>query len=340
MMTVLEWPGSGAEWDAIVDGLPDATVMHLWGWKAIVQNAYGHRTWYLAAYEGDEPRGVLPLTLVQSPLLGRALVSMPFMDYGGVAAGSHDKAALALVEAALEIARGERATLVLRHFGPRELPLPCSTEKVTMLLELGPTKEAQWKRLPSERRNRIRKGTRSGLSAAVVGAEGLADFYAVFSANMRDLGSPVHSRSFFRQVLAQLADRCRIVLVQERDRAVGAGLMLLYRGMISIPWVSSLRESFEKCPNQVLYWEAMRWGIANGYRVLDLGRSSRDSGTFEAKRQWGATPVQLYWHYYPETAVPPGEEVKRLAWGVRLWQRLPLGVSNTIGPWFRRGIPN
>lgn len=355
MIRVVEWVDGGV-WDAFVQRAPDATIMHLYGWKGVVERAYGHRTFYLAALEGDELRGVLPLTLVRSRLLGSSLVSMPFMDYGGVCAGGHDKAETALVEAAEEIAAAQGAVLTLRYLRQPELQLPYSLEKVTLFLELGTSEEALWRRLPPERRNRIRKGQKQGLTISFHGAEGLHDFYTVFATNMRDLGSPVHSLSFFREVMAQLGDRARIILVRYQNQAIGAGLMLLYNGMISIPWVSSLRRFFDKCPYQVLYWEAMRFGIAHGYQVLDFGRSSRDSGTFEAKRQWGAEPVQLYWHYYPDGAdsrvpstlwrrllnISHGWPVRggRLAWAASFWKHLPVGVTNTVGPWLRRGIPN
>jgi serine/alanine adding enzyme len=84
----------------------------------------------------------------------------------------------------------------------------------------------------------------------------------------------------------------------------------------------------------------MRWGISNGYRIFDFGRSSKGTGTYEAKRQWGADVVQLYWHYHPESAGPPTEAIKRLAWAPRLWQRLPVPVANALGPRIRRAIPN
>jgi hypothetical protein len=115
--------------------------------------------------------------------------------------------------------------------------------------------------------------------------------------------------------------------------------MLMFSGTISIPWVGSLRDCFYKCPNQVLYWEAMRFGIREGHRVLDFGRSSR-SGTYEAKRQWGPERAQLYWYYHPERRGALGADPVRLAWAARAWQILPLTVANLLGPIVRRTLPN
>lgn len=341
MIAVSEWRGSPVDWDGFVGDAADGTVMHRSAWSRILREAYGIKTFSLAAHEGDALRGVLPLAHVRGLVGGGSLVSMPFMDYGGACSNGHDKAAHALVEAALEISGRLGVPLVLRQVQESELELPCSKEKVTMLIDLGTSDSALWARLPSERRNRVKKGQRCGLTTSFHGPEALDDFYGVFAENMRDLGSPVHSRGFFRAVLAHLPDATRIVVVRDDGRPIGAGLMLLHGGMISMPWVSSLRRYFPRCPNQVLYWEVMRFGISEGFRTFDLGRSSWNSGTFEAKRQWGASPLQLHWHYAPADAPPPvGEETKRLAWAVQLWQRLPLPVANAIGPVVRRTIPN
>jgi FemAB-related protein (PEP-CTERM system-associated) len=342
MLRVAEWTGSGDAWDRFVQAHPGAgTVMHLFGWKAALERSYGHPTHYLAAWEGEELRGVLPLALIKGPLLRPSLVSMPYMDYGGPCVRPGDtEAEAALVQEAVATAKRHGAFLTLRDLREGPPGLPCSLDKLTVLLQLGTSEEALWKKLPSERRNRIRKGQKAGLVATFPGAEGLRDFYRVFATNMRDLGSPVHSLAFFARVIEELKDRAQLIVVKSGDEPVGAGMMLFHEGMISMPWVSSLRAHFAKCPNQVLYWEVMRYGLTHGHRVMDFGRSSRDSGTFEAKRQWGGEAVQLYWHYYPTDAVPPGDDVKKLGWAARVWQRLPMGLANTVGPWIRRGLPN
>lgn len=337
-LRVVEWT-DGAAWDAFLDGHPLSTIAHRWAWREIIGGAYRHRMISLAAVDGATLRGVLPLALVSGRILGRYLVSMPFLDYGGACAAGGD-AERALVATAAAIAHEENAVLELRCSDPRPLDLSCSLDKATMLLPLGDDEDAVWDRLSSERRNRIRKGRKAGLKAGIHGPEALDDFFKVFAANMRDLGSPVHSRSFFSRAAAELDGRLRVVVVRDGASPIGAGIMLLDGDTIAIPWVSSLREAFPKCPNQTLYWEAIRFGIAAGFRTLDFGRSSKDSGTFEAKRQWGAEPRQLHWYFSPGDARPPAGDVHRFSWVSRVWRRLPLAVTNAAGPRLRRSIPN
>jgi FemAB-related protein (PEP-CTERM system-associated) len=342
--TIIETAHAEKRWDRFVESHPAATVAHLGGWGSVVQQAYGHEPVYLSAEEHGEVAGVLPLVMIRSRLFGRRLVSMPFLDYGGILAEPGSAAERALLGAAVEAARERGAqTVGLRQFHGSGLPCPATGDRATMLFELG-TEQATWKGLPPERRNRIRKGERNGLVPAWGGVELLEEFYAVFAVNMRDLGSPVHSRGFFAAMLDIMGGTARVLLVRDPGgRAVGAAVCLFFRDTIMVPWVSSLREAFALCPNFVLYWEVMRFGCRRGYRVLDFGRSFLNKGTFEFKRQWGAVPHTLPWIFVdvvPGAAPPVDRDSGRFARLIEAWKRLPVPVANSVGPWIRRQVPN
>ena len=337
-------------WDRFVEQHPQATMGHLRAWGGVIREAYGHEALPLAALLEGELVGLLPLVLVRSRVFGDRLVSMPFLDYGGVlvdvdaARDTGVDVTRTLIEAAAEAGRARGArSLGLRQFHAIASSDPVSDDRVTMLLPLS-SADAVWKALPSERRNRVRKGEKSGLSVAWGGAELLAGFYEVFAANMRDLGSPVHSRAFFARMLAQLPDTARVLQVRDRNgRPVGAAVCLFFRDTIAVPWVSSRRDAFALCPNFVLYWEVIRFGCVEGYRTLDLGRSFRNAGTFEFKRQWGAAPHALPWIFRDLVAggpPPVDRDSSRYRQLVTLWKRLPIPVANLLGPWVRRQVPN
>ena len=337
-------------WDRFVEQHPRATIGHLRAWGGVIREAYGHEALPLAALLEGELVGLLPLVLVRSRVFGDRLVSMPFLDYGGVlvdpdaARDAGVDVTGALIEAGAEAGRARGArSLGLRQFHAIASGDPVSDDRVTMLLPLS-SADAVWKALPSERRNRVRKGDKSGLSVAWGGAELLAGFYEVFAANMRDLGSPVHSGAFFARMLAQLPDTARVLQVRDRSgRPVGAAVCLFFRDTIAVPWVSSRRDAFALCPNFVLYWEVIRFGCAEGYRTLDLGRSFRNAGTFEFKRQWGAVPHALPWIFRDLIAggpPPVDRDSSRYRQLVALWKRLPVPVANLLGPWVRRQVPN
>ena len=75
-----------ARWEAFVMSCSEATFFHRAGWKNVVENVFGHDTYYLLAESSSGIEGVLPLGRVKSRLFGDALISVPFGVYGGVAA--------------------------------------------------------------------------------------------------------------------------------------------------------------------------------------------------------------------------------------------------------------
>lgn len=330
------------EWDDYVASRGDASQYHEWAWRGVFERAFGHQTRYLVARRDGPIAGVLPLVVFRSAVFGRFMVSLPFVNYGGVVADD-DRAAAALLEQAAALARHERLDhLELRHTARQFEELPCKQHKVSMLARLETTAERAWETLDRKVRNQIRKAEKSGLVAAAGGAELLDDFYAIFCRNMRDLGTPVYARRFFAEVLAAFPERARVIVVRQGATPVAAGIVLGCGDAVEVPWASSLNEYRSHCPNHSLYWFIMQWAIEHGFSVLDFGRSTPDEGTFHFKRQWGAEPGPQHWEYmlFGSTRLPdqsPKNPKYRAA--IDLWKRSPLWLTNTIGPLIVRSIP-
>jgi FemAB-related protein (PEP-CTERM system-associated) len=333
---------SRGEWDAFVAAHPDATGYHLWAWRRVFEQAFGHETCYLAARRGGDVVGVLPLVAFRSWLFGRFMVSLPFVNYGGVLAVDEE-----IAQALLEVARHgalERGCthLELRHTARRLPDLPVKQHKVGMTLALEPDATKAWERLDRKVRNQVRKAQKSELVSVVGGRELLDEFYAIFAVNMRDLGTPVYGREFFDRVLAEFPEAARVHVVRKGDTPVAAGITYAWRDVIENPWASSLREYRALCPNNLLYWSMIEHAIANGFRTLDFGRSTPNEGTYEFKRQWGAVASPLYWEYALVSAESMPDQSPanpKFKSAIELWKRLPVPVATAIGPHIVRSIP-
>jgi FemAB-related protein (PEP-CTERM system-associated) len=328
-------------WDRFVANARDGGLGHRWAWMQVVPAVYGHRVFPLAATAQGRLVGVLPLVLVRSVLFGRVLVSMPYLDSGGVCSDGDLEAEAALLAAGLELADQHRVRLELRQDRQRDHQLTASCHKVTMEVDLTGGAEAVWARVRSNKRGQVRKAERAGLTATRCGGAGTTDFYQVLAANMRDLGSPVHRRGFFDAIHTVFGPDAITLLVQQEGRTVGSGLLLLHGGRATLPWSSSLRSALHLAPNQLLYWEAVQCAADHGCQVLDLGRSSPGSGTHQAKREWGAIDHPLFWYRSGPVVAPdaPDAVVVRLAWATRLWTRVPLPLATGAGALIRGGLP-
>jgi FemAB-related protein (PEP-CTERM system-associated) len=331
-----------AVWDAFVHSRSDSSGYHQWGWRTVFETALRHRCHYLVARRGVAVVGVLPLVEMRSWLFGRALSSLPFVNYGGVLA-SDETAAAALVEHASELARSKGLSYVLLRHRRRTLPhLSARDHKVTMLLRLSSSRQVMWDELDRKVRNQIRKAEKSNLTVVSGGTALLDEFYAVFARNMRDLGTPVYGRSLFAAILAEFPADARLHVVRLNGQPIAGALSYAFGDSIEVPSASSLREHRALCPNHLMYWSIMQQAIAEGRRVFDFGRSTPDDGTYSFKEQWGARPQQLFWEYsLLNGSVLPSDDrhSTKFRASIEAWKRLPVWLATRVGPRIARFVP-
>jgi FemAB-related protein (PEP-CTERM system-associated) len=312
-------------------------------WLSVLERGLGHSPYCLEAREGDVTRGVLTLAGLRSLLFGRFLVGLPYLNSGGVVADD-EGVSRQLIGRAVGLADELRVRhLELRHEQPVEHPALGErlTTKVHMRLALPATVDELWKGLPSKVRNQVRAGQKHDLTVAWGGFDLLPEFHAVFSRNMRDLGTPAYGRPLFRSVLRQFPDRAEFCVVRSGGRAVAAALLLHGWGVTEVPSASSLRPYNSTNCNMLMYWNLLERAVLRGQGTFDFGRSTLDSNTYRFKKQWGAAPEPAEWQYHVRkgsaTAMRPDNPANQQL--IRIWQRLPLAMTRFCGPAIVRGIP-
>ncbi len=343
-------PGDKKKWDDFVRNHPEATPYHLFAWKEAVEKAYRHRSQYLLIEENGVIAGVLPMFFMCMPFVYRQLVSLPFCDVGGILA-KDEETEKKLLAGAISIAKSIKAWSIefrtrRQDFMPsaKELAISCRTDKVSMLLPLPGSSGVLWESFKSKLRSQVRRAEKNNLDFECGEKNDRDAFYEVFSKNMLELGSPVHSRKFMDEVLESYGPLARMGLVNNGKKNIGAGIILSLGKQVSIPWASTLRQYNSLAPNMLLYWNFLKYAADSGALWFDFGRSTLGEGTYKFKAQWGAEPHTLYWHTVHIGRQParidgaagqPNANRERLAW---LWARLPLRMANFLGPLLRRHI--
>jgi FemAB-related protein (PEP-CTERM system-associated) len=303
----------------------------------------GHVPYCLEAREGDTIRVLLRLEHVRCLFFGRFLVSLPYLNSGGVMADDPMVATL-LIDRAVQLADDLKVRyLELRHEGPIAHPALTRqmTDKVHMRLPLPTNSQELWNHLPSKVRNQVRKGQKVNLTIEWGDHNLLSDFYDVFSENMRDLGTPVYGLKFFSGILDQFPDRSELAIVRHGRVPVAVALILHGWGISEVPSAGSLRHYRASNANMVLYWHLLERTIKRGNHVFDFGRSTKDSNTYRFKKQWGARPEPAVWQYYSRRGAigelrPENPKYRPL---IRLWKYMPVQITRWLGPWIVRGIP-
>lgn len=343
MVKVMELcEGDKPAWDEYVWHSPAATPYHLVGWKRVMEKTYGYPSHYLMAKEGGRIEGVLPLFEIRSRILGHSLTTLP----GGLCADS-EGAAVALIELAKELTVNINA----KYLGIRDsrkewnAGLVSVCKHCTMIRELPSTSEELWKGLHRGVRRGIQNALKNDLKVSIGGEEYLDDFYALFSKFTRDLSTPCFSRVFLNNIVEELSDHLLICCVRWQGRLIGAFATFLFRDALFGAWGGSLRKYLDRSPNHIAYWELMRYGCEHLFRRIDLGRSRIGSGQYEFKKGWGAQPRPLYQQYFlnglkvvPDISTQMEADYKYRLF-TRLWRKLPLPLTQRLGPHIRRHLP-
>ena len=156
---------------------------------------------------------------------------------------------------------------------------------------------------------------------------------------MHDLGSPVHALTFLGAVVDRFGSRARVVLVNKGSATIGGLVAVAFKDRLIVPWATCLKEHFALCPNMLLYWETIRTACVDGFARFEFGRSTRLSGTYQFKRQWGAQEEPLFWYRIPIAPHRSSAQSDRSGSRdllTRMWQRLPLAVTRQVGPHIRK----
>jgi len=323
------------DWQSFFNKNPKTNIFHSPNWGLVMQQAYQNQPIYITARREKEISGILQIVSQKSRIFGAHLCSLPYFDTSGIVAKdeySHDE----IVKAAYQILVDERADwLELRHDEPNINHIPNRQDKVTMHLFLPSEAAELWDKFNPKVRNQIRKAQKAGLKVKTGGKELLKNFYQVYTRNMRDLGSPPHSVKFYNLITELFPDKIRLYIVYLNSQPIAASFTLTDKQAMRVPWAGSDWRYRKLNANMLLYWEMLAEGCRLGLSYFDFGRSTRDSGTYTFKKQWGALEVPLFWNYLlPEGRSPPElrPDNPKYHFAVSCWKKMPVWLSRYLGP--------
>jgi len=321
-------------WDRFVEQCSQATFFHKAGWKQVIESAFGHKTHFLLAETGSRITGVLPLGKISSVLFGSALISTPFCVCGGIAS-ENEESRTALERAAVALAEKLSVDyLELRNQQPLNSNWPSKDLYVNFSKELADTVEGNMLAIPRKQRAMVRKAIKQNLTSNV--GTGIDEFYKVYSESVRNLGTPVLSKRYFRILSEVFAESSEILHVRKPDGTIVAAVMsFIFRDQILPYYGGGTSNARGVSANDFMYWELMKRSCEQGIRLFDYGRSKQGTGSYSFKKNWGFEPKPLHYEYHLVRAkavpnVSPTNPKYKLM--VNAWRRLPLSMANVVGP--------
>jgi len=343
-------PNEEAAWDAYVSTHPEGTIYHTLSWRAVMQRALGHKPYYLRTRnESGGISGIFPIFLIHG-IFGKHLVSVPLRDRGGPLC-DHPQAGRLLIERALEIKKETGAqTLMIKfpaaHCGAwlKELGAVEQRHWVTTSVPLEQGPEGIWNDvLRSPTRRAVKKAASSGLQVSWSQQESdLKDFYRLFLMTRRQLGIPPYTWKFFQAMYGGLVPRGlqRLLLVKKDGRSV-AGLIVFLSGKEVISAYMGYDVNItEMRPNDILFWEAIRWSAEAGYRSFYFGADSpHQTGLLAFKQKWGGVTKVISNYLFSDPGRPlpvmDGND-PRFSLHRRIVSHLPIPVLRLAGSWLTK----
>jgi lipid II:glycine glycyltransferase (peptidoglycan interpeptide bridge formation enzyme) len=164
----------------------------------------------------------------------------------------------------------EASGFSLRH---ERLP-PTTPMAATIFLDLTQDLEAILAHMRTTTRRYIRQGQRRGTTVREGGAEDVDTFDRLLASHCerRGVQPNIPQGEFLRELWKTFAPRGYLKLfMAERDHEVLTTLLVFAMGHWARAWrVGWSGRCSEARPNELIYWEAIKWAKANGCRFFDI----------------------------------------------------------------------
>jgi FemAB-related protein (PEP-CTERM system-associated) len=344
------------QWNRLISTNHSASAYHLWEWGEALVKTYGYRKHYLAIARNNEFDGVFPLIYIKSQLFGTRLISLPFCEYGGMILRSElapeetEQTARSLLSASAELARNAKAEYVeVRE--PQSLTENLQAAKynqsqqyVTFRIDLTKGKEQLWKCLDKKTRNAVRKAEKSGLTLKTTEeAKQLKDYFGLYLQTQKRLGSPPHSYRLFQNLFETFSKsgKVSIRIGYYKQRPIAGVIVFMHNGRI-FWWNNAADARYRRLdPTNLLLWNIIEWGAEKDFHVMDMGRTRKDTTIYHFKSGWGGNEVPIHDYVCFLTQKKrnlPDPSQMRFRYLSKAWSRLPISLSQRIGPKIVSGI--
>ena len=337
-------PASEPAWDRFVHSMPAGTFFHRAGWATVIETAFGHTTHYSFTERDGAITGVLPLARVKSLLFGDTLISNPFCVYGGPLAADAESEAALIAHAESLLQRTGVNALEFRHLqsvGNGDDPgwIERPDLYVTFRKQIDADQERNIKTIPRKQRAMVRKAVQNGLTS--VANRDCDRLHAIYAESVRNLGTPVFSRRYFRILMDVFGEAADVVTILDAGTPIAAVMNFYFRDEVLPYYGGGTLAARARAGNDFLYWETMRRAADRGCRMFDFGRSKIGTGSFSFKHNWGFEAAKLHYRFRLKAGerIPdhnPMNPKYRLF--IAAWKRLPLPVANMVGPLIVRGL--
>jgi lipid II:glycine glycyltransferase (peptidoglycan interpeptide bridge formation enzyme) len=145
--------------------------------------------------------------------------------------------------------------------------------KYTFILDLTKDEEALFAGLSSKTRYNVNLAYKKGVRIYEnTSEEGMENYIKILEATTQRQGFYAHSPSYFRTMWQTLgkSGMLRIFHASYEDKILTAWIMFIFNGVLYYPYGASVREHRDVMANNLLMWEMIKLGKAEGCTSFDM----------------------------------------------------------------------
>jgi hypothetical protein len=282
------------KWDQLVIASKDGSVFHTWGWLNLIKE-YANKTLFgikgtsefhpLIISDNNEIVGIMPLFSYQFPTLKIGLSPPPGVETlylgpimvfpPGLTEHSEQYRREQFVQELVTYCKNElqlnsvNICTVPEYYDPR----PFMWEDYvlyphfTHIFDLDRKEEEVWNSFNSKLRQDIKKSYKKGLQVNI----GQSDQYEQILKLREKRVEFQSSYIFLKNIYDKFHTKNLKVFYAEKEGNLLSGLIILCFKQKMFAWIGVPKCVYEGAyPNELLYWEAMKWGIKEGYKELEI----------------------------------------------------------------------
>jgi hypothetical protein len=329
-----------AGWDKAVYTYPGAISWHFYDWYKMIAAHHPVKYYPIAACEGDDVVGVLPLYRLKTMRGGEMLISIPYFVAGGIVAGSAEAKAV-ILDKAIEISKelGSLPIILKQYSIPVESDsLVTDTSYFNLELNLSVGVEKVYNDLDERNKQQIRDSEKWNLVFEYPSSD-IKGYYRILVDHHHRAGIPYPSRGWVNSLIADTYD---IALLKLDGKIVAATLAKKFKDSISFPLTALGSDSEESMTFAYrLYWELLKRQIEDGVRIFHSGRIPNNNDVPAYRLGWGGEHHGYYYQYFgyggkTESENKGGEGRGRFE---TLWKKVPKPITSLVNPYLVRQFP-
>jgi hypothetical protein len=323
------------KWMEFIEIHPQANIFHHPAWMQLMQECYNYAPSILAATaaNGNIQAG-LPFVKVNSLLTGKRWVSLPFSDYCNPLYRDESAYKELIYQMVRMFRNGSMKKVEIRWGLPEQDDIQQISQFVLHTIQLDPDPLRVSKHFKRTHLQNIHAAEERGVKVEFGDQlEHLKAFYTLQLGTRKRHGVPAQPWKYFELLWQHIvkAGMGFVLLASYEGKYIAGMVYLGWRKTLIAKYAASREDYFTLRPNNLLFWEGIRWGCENGFSVFDMGRTEvENTGLRNFKSRWGAVEEPL--HYSILSSKPlrsSSDKLDRLLHFVI--QRSPLWVCRLSG---------